>query len=175
MKSLSTQLAYTVGAVAVSLFAVAAPTNAASVIYDFEVNNLDGSLAGETFSGFFEFDDSGLLGSGNEFLAVSDLSFSFFNGDIFTETDGTPEAAFLDGDFLGLSFSTDAEFSLIPGFFDLSEAFFSYDTPVEGVGTGDIVYTLRDPDVSVPEPVSALALLVVGALGASATLKHQRT
>ena len=175
MKSFSTKLAYMVGAAAVNLLAVAVPANAASVIYDFEVNNLDGLLMGETFTGFFEFDDSGLAGSGDEFLTVTDLSFNFINDVEFTEADGTPEVLFVDGDFFGLEFSTDAFFSFVPGFFDLSDAFFSYDVSGQGSGFGDVVYTLRDDSgVSVPEPASALALLVVGALGASSTLRHKR-
>lgn len=174
MKSLSNKLAYTVGAAAVSLFAVAAPATAASVIYDIEVNLDSGFLSGETFTGFFEFDDSGLTGSGEEYLAVSDLSFDF-NGDDFTEDDGNPEVLFFDGDFLGLEFSTDAAFSFVPGFFDLSEAEFFYDVPDQVAGAGDVVYTLRDDSgMSVPEPASALALLAVGALGASSTLRHKR-
>ncbi|NEP04280.1 MAG: PEP-CTERM sorting domain-containing protein, partial [Okeania sp. SIO4D6] len=93
------------------------PVNAASITYDFEVNNLDGSLAGETYSGFFEFDDSALTGIGEEFLSVSELSFDFLDVN-YTETDGFPKVVFLDGDFLGLNFETDAEFSFIADFFD---------------------------------------------------------
>lgn len=162
-----------VGAAAVSLLAVAVPANAASVIYDFEVNLDSGFLNGETFTGFFEFDDGGLTGSGDELLTVSDLSFSF-NGDDFTEADGTPEVLFVDGIFFGLEFST-SEFSFITDFFDPDAAFFTYDVPGQIAGAGDVISTLRDDSgVSVPEPASALALLVVSALGASSTLRHKR-
>ncbi|NEN90926.1 MAG: PEP-CTERM sorting domain-containing protein, partial [Okeania sp. SIO3H1] len=50
------------------------PVNAASIIYDFEVSIDSGVLDGETYSGFFEFDDSALTGIGEEFLSVSKLS-----------------------------------------------------------------------------------------------------
>ncbi|NES88809.1 hypothetical protein [Okeania sp. SIO2B9] len=109
------------------------PVNAVSIIYDFEVNNLDGSLAGETYSGFFEFDDSALTGIGEEFLSVSELSFDFL-GINYTEADGFPEVVFLDGDFLGLNFETDAEFSFLEGLFDSSDPFFSYNIPGQGEG-----------------------------------------
>ncbi|MDY7005200.1 MAG: PEP-CTERM sorting domain-containing protein [Cyanobacteriota bacterium] len=150
------------------------PVNAASIIYDFEVNNLDGFLAGETYSGFFEFDDSALTGSGDEFLSVSEVSFDF-DGVNYTETDGFPEVLFLDGDFLGLSFSTD-EFSFIAGFSDLSEAFFEYDIPGQGFGGGDIAYTLRpDTPVSTPEPTAVFSLLALSAAGGSGVLKNRKT
>ncbi len=152
--------------------------NAASVIYDFEVNNLDGTLAGETFSGFFEFDDSALTGIGDEFLSVSELSFDFL-GVNYTENDGilSPEVLFVDGEFFGLDFSTDVVFSFLPGFFELGDAFFEYDTPGEGVGSGDITYTLR-PDtpisVSTPEPTAVFSLLALGAVGCSGVLKKRK-
>lgn len=151
------------------------PVNAASIIYDFEVNNLDGSLAGETYSGFFEFDDSALIGSGDEFLSVSELSFDFL-GVNYTETDGFPEAVFFDGDFLGFNFETDVEFSFVAGFSDSSEAFFAYDIPGQGGGSGDIAYTLRpDTPVSTPEPTAVFSLLALGVTGCSGVLRKRKT
>ncbi|WP_094678477.1 PEP-CTERM sorting domain-containing protein [Hydrocoleum sp. CS-953] len=151
------------------------PVNAASIIYDFEVNNLDGSLAGETYSGYFEFDGSALTGSGEELLSVSELSFDFL-GVNYTENDGIfSDVVFLDGEFLGLDFSTDAVFSFIPGLFDLGDAFFEYDTLGEGVGTGDIIYTLRqEPPASTPEPTAVFSLLALGAVGGSGVLKKRK-
>lgn len=150
--------------------------NAASIIYDFEVSIDSGYLAGETSSGFFEFDDSELTGIGDEFLSVSNISFDFL-GVNYSKTDSLsdPEVVFFDGDFLGLSFSTDAEFSFIPGFFDLSEAYFSYDIPGEIDGAGNIAYTLRpDTPASTPEPTAIFGLLALGVTGCSGILKKRK-
>lgn len=142
--------------------------------YDFEVSIDFGSLVGETYSGFFEFDDSGLRGIGEEFLSVSNTSFDF-DGLNYSETDGFPEVLFFDGDLLGLSFST-AGFSFIPGFFDLNEAFFAYDIPGQGNGTGDVTYTLRPdtPVASTPEPTAVFSLLALGATGCSGVFKKKK-
>lgn len=151
------------------------PVNAASIIYDFEVNIDSGSLVGETYSGFFEFDDFGLTGTGQEFLPVSGISFNFL-GVNYTETDGFPEAIFFDGDFLGLNFETDVEFSFLEGFFDLGEAFFTYDLPGEGAGAGNIAYSLRqETPTSVPEPTAVFSLLALGVAGCSGVLKNRKT
>ncbi|GGA29472.1 hypothetical protein [Okeania sp. KiyG1] len=150
------------------------PVNAASIIYDFEVNNLDGSLAGETYSGFFEFDDSALTGIGEEFLYVSELSFDFLDVN-YTEADGFPEVVFFDGDFLGLNFETDAEFSFLEGLSDPSDALFSYDIPGQEGGFGDITYTLRqESPVSTPEPTAVFSLLALSAAGCSGVLKKRK-
>ncbi len=141
------------------------PVNAASVIYNFEVSIDSGFLASETYSGTFSFDDSGLIGIGEEFLSVSDLTFNF-NGTEYNEADGVPEVAFFDGDFLGLSFSIDAKFSLIPGFFDISEAEFFYEK-LEGAGAGDITYN------AIPEPLTILGTL--SAIGFGSFFKRKLT
>ncbi len=136
------------------------PVHAASISYDVEVIIDSGSLTGETYTGFFTFDDSRLTGIGEEFLSVSQISFDF-NGVNYTETDDFfgPEVLFFDGDFLGLSFSTDAEFSFIPGFFDLEESFFSYNISGEVDGAGDINYNL------VPEPLTILGTMTALSFG----------
>ena len=68
-------------------------SEAATVIYDFEVRNLTGSLSGNTYTGFFSYDDSlpanQMSGSGLEIItsSVGDLSFSFdFLGVNYDET-----------------------------------------------------------------------------------------
>ena len=106
MTNIFQKLSFVVTTTVLSLSVINAnPINAASIIYDFEVNNLDSSLVGETYSGFFEFDDSTLTGINEEFLSVSELSFNFL-GVNYTETDSLydTEAIFFNGDFLGLSF-----------------------------------------------------------------------
>ncbi len=149
------------------------PVNAASISYDFEVSPDFGPLVGETYSGFFEFDDSALTGIGEEFLSVSDLSFNFPGFDSGTDGLSDPEAVFLDGDLLGLSFSAD-DFSFIPGFFDLSESYLGYDIE-SGAGAADITYTLRqESPVSTPEPTAVFSLLALGAAGCSGVLKKRK-
>ena len=155
------------------------PINAASIIYDFEVNNLDSldsSLVGETYSGFFEFDDSTLTGINEEFLSVSELSFNFL-GVNYTETDslfGTT-AIFFNGDFLGLSFLGS---SLDGGFLQLEEAYFMYfslEGEITGEITGDITYTLsQNTPKSIPEPTAVFSLLALGAIGSIRILKKGR-
>lgn len=143
------------------------PAQATSITYDFEVFVDSGPLVNETYSGFFSYDDSELMGAGEEFLDVSTIAFNFLDTD-FSETDDSSffgsEAAFFDGDFLGLSFSVDFpvnnSFSFIPGFFSLDEAFFAYDTE-QGAGAGDVTYSKR-PSTSVPEPGSTLGLTLLG-------------
>ena len=147
--------------------------NAATITYDIEVNNLDGSLSGDSFTGSFSFDDDSLLGSGDEFISVDNLSFDFL-GTTYTENDDNSvlgaEATFFDGEFLGLSYSTDVEFSFVPGFFSLSDSFFAYDLGSVDNGTGDITYTLRpsNPDPNpVPEPATIIGLLTTAIVGNS--------
>ena len=151
------------------------PTQAATITYDLQVSIDSGPLLNETYFGSFSFDDLTLTGVGDEFLPVTNLEFNFLGTD-YTEADDAfgAEVEFFDGDFLGLSFSTDATFSFVPGFFALDEAFFTYDL-VQGVGTGDIAYSLRpsQPPQSTPEPNSIMSLLGLGTLVASSLLKRK--
>jgi hypothetical protein len=140
---------------------------ATTTTYDFEVFLDSGSLVSQTYSGFFSYDDSGLMGTGEEFLEVSAIKFNFL-GLEFSEANNyslfAPEVAFFKGDFLGLSFSSDFaannSFSFIPGFFSLEEAFFAYDIE-QGAGAGDVTYSLR-PSTSVPEPSAIFGLSLLG-------------
>jgi hypothetical protein len=148
------------------------PVQAATIAYDFQVSIDSGPLATETYLGFLEYDNSTLTGSGSELLPVSSVSFNFL-GVVYTEADDSfgSEVEFLDGDFLGLSFSTDASFSFVPGFLELDEAVFAYDI-AQGAGAGAIAYTLRSS--SVPEPSAMMGLLGLVTLGASSTILCRR-
>jgi hypothetical protein len=155
------------------------PAQGATISYDMTVNNLDGSLAENDFTGSFSFDDASLMGVGSEFLSVNDLSFDFL-GTTYTENDDNSsfgvEAEFLDGDFLGLSYSTDVQFSFLPGFFSLSDSYFAYDLGDEDNGTGDVIYTKRpnNPDPSpVPEPTTMIGLLATSILGGGLKMRHK--
>ena len=162
MKNLQIQSVLAAGFSAVTVMMIASPAGAANITYDFTVNPTFGPLLGESYSGSFTFDDANLIGFGEEFISVDSFSFSFLGVD-YTEADGAPnepEVAFFDGSFLGLGFNED-DFSFVPGFFDLSEAFFTYDL-ASGSGDGDIIYTQVPDQQSVPEPASVLALLAIG-------------
>ena len=118
-----------------------------------------GPLLGETYAGQFNFDDALLTGSGSEFLSVASLDFNFL-GNAFNQNNGAApaEVAFLDGDFLGLSFNVNTfnpNFAFIPGFFNVSEASFSYDNGAGSAGFGSLVYTVN----AVPEPETWVTLL----------------
>lgn len=132
--------------------------------FNFSVENLTGDLAGETLSGSFQFDESGLTGAGDEFLPVSTFTFDFL-GSEFTEADATsgPEAIFSDNQFLGLNYAAESinppdEFTFIsfaPGPDTVDESQFDYSTLNSGDGTGDILYS------QVPEPNTILGSTAV--------------
>ncbi len=157
-------------ALAFGVVLTATSVQAATITYDFTVSVDSGPLLGNEYSGVLSFDDSGLSGSGEEFLAVDNLEFSFEGVD-YTETDGTPEVLFFNGDFLGLSWSAD-DFSFIPGFFELSEAYFAYDVD-SGAGAGDISYMLFD-DTTTPEPTGVVSLLALGIFGLGSLVKQKQ-
>lgn len=141
------------------------PATAAILTYDFTVTPDSEPLFGESYAGSFSFDDGAISGFGEEYIALDNFEFSFL-GEEFGLDDGLSlaEAAFFDGDFLGLSFVAE-EFSFIPGFFDLSESYLAYEIE-SGVGAADIAYDRRDADATpVPEPVSSTVLLLVGLTG----------
>lgn len=137
------------------------PAQSATLTYNLSGTTDSGPLVGETYSGFLSFDDANITGSGSEFLAVSAFNLNFLNPIFRNATPvSTPEVAFLNGNFLGLSFSTDT-YSFIPGFFDIGEASFAYAVNQQD-GAGGISYSLQTDSVSVPESTSTLVFLLFG-------------
>ena len=172
---INTFYSLTLGAITAQLIVIdISQVKAANITYDMTVENLSGSLSGDTFTGNFSFNDDNLTGSGSEFLRVFDLSFEFL-GTTYTEDDDNsflgPEVEFLDGNFLGLSYSTDADFTFVPGFFDLSESFFAYDFGLGNNGTGDVAYAIRT--TAIPEPTTILGTLIGAVLGLGVTLRSK--
>ncbi|MBT9591403.1 MAG: PEP-CTERM sorting domain-containing protein [Thiobacillus sp.] len=143
-------------AVALGLTIAAPAAQAAIQIWNFNGTVDSGELLGQTYSGNFSFDDAALTGSADEWLGVSSLTLSFM-GNAYTEVDAVApaEIGYLDGRFLGLSYSVDAAatpFSFIAGTLDASDAFFAYDGMTAG-GTGDVIYA------PVPEPRDWMLML----------------
>jgi hypothetical protein len=148
-----------------------APSLAAIVGYDFSGTIDSGSLVGETYSGSLSFDNFSLTGFGFEELSVANVQFDFL-GFTYTASEALapPTVEFLDGSFLGLSFSVDSfdpSFSLTPGFFDVSEAFFAYSPTSGDAGFGDVQYTL------VPESSFTLGLLTLSVLTMASSFKSK--
>ena len=132
---------------------------AATVNYNFNGAVDFGTLLGESYFGQFNYDDAALIGIGNELLLVNSLSFNFL-GNVFNQSNSAPpEAVFFDGAFLGLSFNVSAfnpAFSTIPGFFDVSQAYFAYDNGAGNAGFGSLAYSVN----SVPEAQTWTMLLL---------------
>ena len=138
------------------------PVQAAA--FNFTVSIISGDLAGETAQGSFGFNETDLTGVDEEFLPVSSLQLNFRETN-FTEADGLfgTEAAFLEGEFLGLSYSVEEpelSFSFVPGFFDIGEAFLAYELTTGIGGAGDVIYTVA-PDTVIPEPSGVGGLFLV--------------
>lgn len=133
--------------------------------YNFQVSVDSGSLSGNTYSGSLSFDDSGLTGSGDEYLSVPNIEYNF-SGTNYTENDALvpPEVLFSNGNFLGLDYSTNAQFSFISGFDSVNDALFSYDVPgATGSGLGSIDYSVAPTPVPF-EVNSTAGILLLGGL-----------
>jgi hypothetical protein len=124
-----------------------------------------GPLVGNPYEGSFLYDDGSLTGIGVELLPSTELtSINFnFNGTTYTKADALSAGVeFLDGDLLGLSYITDASFSI-----DRDE--FSYELD-SGVGFGDVSYQLEDTPI--PEPSFILTSLGLGLAGGMRRLRR---
>lgn len=171
-------------------------TLAATVTYDFTVTNLDGSLAGKTYSGYVEYDDSKaanqMTGNGSEYITSYDggLKFSFdFLGNTFNETAdeaNRTQLAFKNGAIDHLHFRVDSEeydyfnigYTFAFNSFNTDEfgnfyiADFSY--LIDGIdgsaGDGDVVFSRR---ASTPIPESN-NLIGIGAIAATALMMKSK-
>lgn len=160
-----------------TLLCAAVPA-AQAATYSFSGMMDSGSLIGESFTGNFSFDDFGLTGVDLEIRGLNSLSLNIL-GNTYTvgNADSMPDVSFLNGSFLGLSYSVTTNtlgFSVIPGFSDTSESYVAYDklsggNIVDGQSSyGSIVY------LPVPEPETyAMLLAGLGLMGLVA--RHRRS
>ncbi|MFM7407446.1 MAG: hypothetical protein ACKO3K_12500 [Cuspidothrix sp.] len=152
--------------------------NAATITYNIQVVPDSGSLKGNTYQGFLSYDDSTLTGLGYEAIALSNFGFTFAGNNYNLASSPSAIVNFNDGSFLGLDFgvANSPAPTFISGFFDLSEAFFSYDTGIiGGAGTGEIKYTLQPSNpTTIPEPTAILGLFIFGTCGFVSGLSRQK-
>jgi hypothetical protein len=146
-------------------------SQAATVNYNFTGAIDSGLLTGETYTGSFAFDHSGLTGSGNEDMGLTGFYFNFLSTAFnLRNADFTPTANFLDGVLLGLTY---ADSSFNPKFAFVSAAgtgspndvgYFSYDTLSGDSGFGSFV--VDGPDI--------FAMFALGMVGLSLTRRRAK-
>ena len=159
------------------LFFMTSSAQAALTGYSITGTLDSGSLNGETFNGQFTFDNTGLVNSGFESLSLTSFALNFHNT-IFNagNADTVPTVDFQDGAFLGLSYTNslfNPNFSLISGFTDSSDAYFSY-TPTSGSsGFGSLTFTTLTA-VPLPAAVWLFGSALAG-FGAITRRKRQQT
>lgn len=153
-------------AVTVSLFALlmmSSMAQAAMVRYSIDGVLDSGALQGETYSGFLRFDTASLTYTGAESVNLAEFSLAFLaNTFDISSADFAPTAEFLDGKFLGVSYSVsafDPQFALVAssGLGGVSDKpYFAYTTLLGDSGFGSLEL--------VPEPAS-MALFAIGLAG----------
>lgn len=87
-------------------FMIAPAAEAALVSYDFDGTVDSGALLGESYNGSFTYDNASLANSGLESINLSSLTFNFLSTSFdLTHAEFSPTADFLDGLFLGVSYT----------------------------------------------------------------------
>ncbi|WP_018412289.1 hypothetical protein [Methyloversatilis thermotolerans] len=134
-----------VAALAFGALMSGAPAQAAVQNWTFSGSFDSGVYAGASYSGSVSFDDAGVLGAGQEWIALDGFSISLL-GHSFSLADalGLAEAAFFDGSFVGVSYSVNdaAEplFSMIAGYAAIEDAFIAYDSANGFSGAGSLLF-----------------------------------
>jgi hypothetical protein len=155
MTSLLPKIVLTTTGLVLSMALVqSAPVQAAVVDYTFDVLIDSGPLKPNSYSGTFAYN--------TQTFNLTDFSF-LFQGTQYDESDDPNASVVFDnGVFLGLDYSVSTlpAFSFVPGFFDVGEAFFSYDLAASSGqgGAGSLTFTrVVRPDVdAVPAPLPLL-------------------
>lgn len=160
------------------------PASAATISYNFRVDIVEGPLAGQTYTGFFSYDDESEpvgFGYGSEEFFLTEFEFDF-QGVNFTLDDPSVATGglqlvrrpfFVAGNFnpaiepaLVVGTETDGAFGPRNWFFGSSvfapgQNEFEYRQDSPGAFRGDVIYVLREPK-TVPEPGSIAALSLLG-------------
>lgn len=127
-----------------------------------------GFYSGQIYSGSFSYDDAGLTGVADEWLAVSSLTMSILGNSYgLVDADAPAEVGYYDGAFLGLSYSVSSaepEFSIIAGSTDVSDSFIAYDTSLGLSGMGSITYVAAPVPEADTYAFMALGIGLVGLL-----------
>lgn len=174
MKNIFRVLSVAVTGAALSWAAVEVPTAQAAILtYDFSVDVANGPLSGDTFIGWFSFDDTRFTGVGREVFDVPNdglrIEYSFL-GEVFDQNDESfeifdrippvPSVAFNDGILAGLSYRVDevrgTNLTPIPDpvqDFTILESGFGYRTTDDAISLGGTVeYELRQTPPAEPSP-----------------------
>jgi len=149
----------------------------ADAIYRFTGTTDSGSRTGEAYDGEFSIADVANDFDGS--LALLSFSMNAFGQTyLLSDADAPALAYFAAGTFLGVDFSASGTgdpalrpiVTLMPGWFDPSEAYLAYDATGNGTeGFGSLAFERLQ---AVPEPTTA-ALLLLGLVGAG-TLRRRR-
>lgn len=140
---------------------------AANITYNFQGAITSGSLTG-TYSGSASFDDAGITGIDFESIPLTEISFNLLSNTFnLASADATPMANYFDGTFIGIDYSVTstnaffpiANFALTSGFFELSEAAFTYTPRLGTAGEGSLIFS------KVPEPSAIIGLITLGGIG----------
>jgi hypothetical protein len=153
---------------------------AANITYNFQGAITSGSLTG-TYSSSASFDDAGITGLGFESINLTEISFNLLaNTFNLASADATPVANYFDGTFIGIDYSVTstnaffpiANFALTSGFFELSEAAFTYTPRLGTAGEGSLTFTEVPQDISIPEPSAIMGLITLGGIGLILRKRH---
>jgi hypothetical protein len=154
---------------------------AAQLTYDFTVDIDSGSLQGQTFSGFFRFEESSLTGNGFESVALTtnnngEVSFEF-NNTLYTQNDDPfdPTAEFNNNQLLGLSYVVPDTFSFELDFFNQQAYFYTAPSATGNDGAGDVSFSLRDSNAEpIPEPTTVVGSALALGMGAFFRRRYAR-
>ncbi len=161
------------------------PAQSATITYDFSVDIKEGVLTGETYTGFFSYDDESEpvgFGYGSEELFLTEFEFKF-NGIQYTLNDVVCSfCPYIKDKFVttkpfwvgnvfpewgsdSLSVRTPEPVGFTFGYsiFALGQSEFEYGNVSSGVGVfdGDVTYTLRESK-ELPEPGTFAAMSLFG-------------
>jgi len=191
--NLKTILTTGAGIVLSLILTEANPASAATISYDFSVDIKEGLLTGQTYTGFFSYDDESEpvgFGYGSEEFFLTEFEFNFNEVEYTLDNPVVATGGllavrrpfFVSGNFnpaieptLVVGTETNGGFGPRDWFFGSSvfapgQAEFEYRLDSAGSFRGDVAYVLREP-TTVPEPGTTTAVLSLFGLGLFLTKK----